>query len=64
MKPRFNAKQAREMLGSRPKREVSEETFNQLPQLMGNLPQSIPDEVRESIKFAEEKMRALKLMPN
>lgn len=64
VKPRFNAKAAREMLGPKPKREIDEESFNQLPGLMGQMPQGIPDEIRNSIKFAEDKLKQMKLMPN
>jgi hypothetical protein len=62
VKPKFSKKmrdEAKGILG--PKKEVDEAAFNQVVPFFGGMPSGIPQEVRDSIKFAEELKKKMRI---
>ena len=51
--------EAKGILG--PKKEVDEAAFNQVVPFFGGMPSGIPQEVRDSIKFAEELKKKMRI---
>jgi hypothetical protein len=53
--------EARGILGPKKEKEIDERAFNEVIPFFGGMPSGIPDEVRESIKYAEELKKKMKM---